>query len=160
MNQTLVAFFSQSGNTRQMAEKIAKMANADCYEIVPQTPYTGSYAAVMDQAKREIGERYCPPLAGTLPDVSGYDTVLLGTPNWWNTIAPPLATFLKSVDLSGKTVAVFCTHGGGGSGRIERAIKALCPNARYLPALSIYGDTVRDEEIHNWLDELSAYHDV
>ena len=57
-------------------------------------------------------------------------------------------------------MAVFCTHGGGGSGRIERAIKALCPNARYLPALSIYGDTVRDEEIHNWLDELSAYHDV
>jgi hypothetical protein len=66
-------------------------------------------------------------------------TVFIGSPNWWDTIAPPVATFLSEYDLSGKTIVPFCTHGGGGLGRIGRDIARLCSQSTVLSSFEIYG---------------------
>ena len=135
----LVAYFSRSGNTRKIANLIQQEVGGTIHEIRPQDPYPSSYDAVVDQAKIEIRTGYRPPLQSTLYHIESYDTVFVGSPNWWNTIAPPVATFLSEYDLSGKTIVPFCTHGGGGLGRIGRDIAKLCPQSTVLSSFEIYG---------------------
>ena len=86
--KVLVAYFSHSGNTREMARQIAEATNGDLFEIVPQSAYPAQYDAVTAQAKREIGRGYRPALKGRLPDIGAYDVVFVGSPCWWGTVAP------------------------------------------------------------------------
>ena len=81
--KVLVAYFSHSGNTREMARQIAEATNGDLFEIVPQSAYPAQYDAVMAQAKREIGRGYRPALKGRLPDIGAYDVIFVGSPCWW-----------------------------------------------------------------------------
>jgi len=78
--KVLVAYFSHSGNTREMARQIAEATNGDLFEIVPQSAYPAQYDAVMAQAKREIGRGYRPALKGRLPDIGAYDVIFVGSP--------------------------------------------------------------------------------
>ena len=135
----LVAYFSRSGNTRLIAGLIHQEVGGTLHEIQPQEPYPDSYQATVDQAKKEIRAEYRPALQSTLGHLESYDTIFVGSPNWWDTIAPPVATFLSEYDLSGKTVVPFCTHGGGGLGRIGRDIARLCPQSTVLSSFEIYG---------------------
>ena len=80
-------------------------------------------------------------------------TILLGTPNWFNTLAPPVAAFLAANDFSGKTIAAFCTHGGGGLGRITGDVRKLGTGATMLSSLELYGRDAADagRRIDAWL---------
>ena len=80
-------------------------------------------------------------------------TILLGTPNWLNTLAPPVAAFLAANDFSGKTIAAFCTHGGGGLGRITGDVRKLGTGATVLSSLELYGRDAADagRKIDAWL---------
>jgi flavodoxin len=135
----LVAYFSRSGNTRKIANLIHQQVGGTLHKIQPEEPYPDSYNATVDQAKVEIQAGYKPALRSKLDDIESYDTVFAGSPNWWNTIAPPVATFLSQHDLSGKTIVPFCTHGGGGSGRVGRDIANLCPQSAVPSSFEIYG---------------------
>jgi flavodoxin len=135
----LVVYYSRSGNTRKIANLIQQEVGGTIHEIRPQDPYPSSYDAVVDQAKIEIQMGYRPALQSILDHIESYDTVFVGSPNWWNTIAPPVATFLSEYDLSGKIVVPFCTHGGGGLGQIGRDIARLCPQSTVLSSFEIYG---------------------
>jgi flavodoxin len=135
----LVAYFSRSGNTRRIAYLIHQQVGGTLHEIQPEEPYPDSYNATVDQAKKEIQAGYRPALRSTLDDIESYDTVFVGSPNWWNTIAPPVATFLSENDLLAKTIVPFCTHGGGGLGRIGQDIARLCPQSTVLSSFEIYG---------------------
>jgi len=137
--QNLIVYYSRSGNTRKIAGLIQQEVGGTLHEIQPEAPYPRSYDATVDQAKREIQAGYKPALKSDLDSVEAYDTVFVGSPNWWNTIAPPVATFLSEHDLSGKTVVPFCTHGGGGLGRIGQDIARLCPQSTILSSFEIYG---------------------
>ena len=137
--QCLIVCYSRSGNTRKIADLIQQEVGGTLHEIEPETPYPRSYDATGDQAKREIQAGYRPALQAALADVESYDTVFVGSPNWRNTIAPPVATFLSEHDLSGKTIAPFCTHGGGGLGRVGEEIARLCPESTVLRSFHIYG---------------------
>ena len=148
--KTLVAYYSHSGNTRRLAKAVQEATGGDLVELAPAEPYPADYDTVVAQAKREIAKGFRPALAKPV-DASGYDAVIVGTPNWWSTMAPPVATFLESADLSGKAVSVFCTHGGGGSGRIERDAAKLCPDADRLPGFSTYGRTFTKSQVEKWL---------
>ena len=110
--KVLVAYFSHSGNTRAVAERIAAATGADLFEIVPQKPYPAEYRAVVDQARREIAADYRPALKTDLPDAGRYDVIYIGSPCWWSTVAPPVATFLAAHDFTGKTLIPFMTHEG------------------------------------------------
>jgi len=95
---------------------------------------------VVEQAKKEIQAGYHPAIKTQIPNLDAYDTIFVGSPNWWSTIAPPIATFLMQKDMSSKTIVPFCTHGGGGMARVAQDIEKLCPNASVLDGFEIYGD--------------------
>jgi len=138
-NSILIAYYSWSGNTRSIAEQIHCLVGGELFEIQPAKPYPNDYNACVKQARREIEAGYKPPLAATCVDMESCDLIFLGSPNWWSTIAPPVATFLDSTSLSGRTIAPFCSHGGGGAGRIENDIAKLCPTSLLREGLFLYG---------------------
>jgi flavodoxin len=156
--RNLIAYFTRSGNTRRIANLIQQEVGATLHQIQPEVPYPSAYDAVVEQAKVEIQAGYRPALRSTLDDIESYDTVFVGSPNWWNTIAPPVATFLSEYDLSGKTIVPFCTHGGGGLGRIGRDIAELCPHSTVLSSLEIYGSGRGNAQarVSAWLSELGV----
>jgi flavodoxin len=152
----LVVYFTRSGNTRKIASLIQQEVGGTMHEIQPEVPYPSSYNAVVDQAKEEIQAGYKPALRSTLDQIQSYDTVFVGSPNWWSTIAPPVATFLSEHDLSGKTIVPFCTHGGGGLGRIGRDVAKLCPQSTVLSSFEIYGSGGMDAQarVRAWLSKV------
>lgn len=89
-----------------------------------------------------------------MPDMSVYDTVFIGTPNWWSSIAPPVVSFIEQVDLTGKTIVPFCSNGGGGLGKIDEELQQLIHDAVIKPGYSIYGSSIKRGQIDNWIKEL------
>lgn len=153
--QVLTAYFSHSGNTRAFAREIHNMAGGDIFEIVPATPYAAEYDTVVDQARKELDSGFIPRLKTTVADMDSCTLVLLGYPNWWGTVPRPVAAFLTGYDFAGKTVAPFCTHGGGGIGRSVADIRNLCPKSTVPDGLALPGgsvDRARDA-IARWLME-------
>lgn len=152
----LVVYYSWGGNTRNMATQIKEATGADIFEIVPEQAYPKDYNACVDQAKKEINANFRPPLKSKPADISKYDVVFVGSPNWWSTIAPPVATFLSTYNLSGKTVVPFITHEGSRMGRSVTDIRKLCPNSTILEGLPVRGSYVKDaqDDIREWLRNL------
>ena len=116
----LVVYFSATGTTKGVAEKLAEGLSADLYEIVPEEPYTDADLNYNDRSSRtsvETDDPACrPAIAGELPDLTGYDTVLIGYPIWWGDVPRIVSNFVEQVDLADKTVAVFFTSGSSGLG--------------------------------------------
>lgn len=110
----LVAYYSYSGNTKEVAEAIHNNVGGDIFEIKTEGSYPEEYRPMTMQAKKEIQDGYRPKLTTAVADMAQYDVVFIGSPNWWGTITPQVSSFLDSYDLSGKKVIPFVTHGGGG----------------------------------------------
>ena len=155
MSNKLVVYYTHSGNTEKIARIIAAQAGADLLEIQPVSAYPCEYDAVVAQAKQEISTNFRPELQPYAEIASNYDTFFIGSPNWWSTIAPPIASFLEQQDFSGKRVAPFCTHGGGGMAGLERDTLALCPGAQNCAGIALYDDGGADAEgkIAAWLGQ-------
>jgi flavodoxin len=150
--RVLVAYYTHSGNTEALAQAVARATGGTLFKIEPEAPYPRAYNAVVEQAKREIRANHRPPLKGDI-DVAAYDAVFVGTPNWWSTVAPPVATFLSRHSFGGARVFPFLTHGGGGEARIARDVKSLCPDADVSEPLAVYGGEGGglDAKVEAWL---------
>jgi flavodoxin len=87
-----------------------------------------------------------------------YNVIFLGYPNWWASIPMPIASFLKGYDFAGKTIAPFCSHGGGRLGQSVTAIAKLCPQARILEALSVHysGGSSLGDDVTEWLGKIGV----
>lgn len=142
-NNTLVAYFSHSGNTRVIANQIHKSVCDDIFEIVTVDPYPSDYDDVVEQARKELREEYRPKLKTKVENMESYNVVFVGYPNWWGTIPMPVATFLSEYDFSGKTIVPFCTHEGSRLGRTVTEIKKLCPRSTILDGLAVRGRDVK-----------------
>lgn len=92
----LIAYFTYSGNTRTIANLIHNAIGGITFEVQPEVPYPNLYNAVVEQAKKEINTGYKPALKTDLDSTEAYDTIFIGSPNWWSTIAPLIATFLSA----------------------------------------------------------------
>ena len=116
----LVVYFSATGTTRGVAEKLAEGLSADLYEIVPDEPYTDADLNYNDSRSRtsiETDDPTCrPAIAGELPDLTAYDTIFIGYPIWWGDTPRIVSNFVEHVDLADKTMAVFFTSGSSGLG--------------------------------------------
>lgn len=154
---TLIAYFSYTGHTKGIARQIQALTGGDLFEIRPAAPYSQDYDTAERQGRKETRDGVRPPLAEAAPDLSRYDAVLLGTPNWFNTVAPPVVTFLAENDFTGKPIALFCTNGGGGLGHIPADIKTLCKDAKLLDSLNLYedGGAGAQAKISDWLKKNS-----
>ena len=133
MSKKLVAYFSASGVTKSYAEKLAKAADADLFEIKPAVPYTKADLDWMDKNSRSTVEMKNPDsrpeIAEKLKDMEKYDTVFLGFPIWWYVAPTIVDTFLESYDFSNKTIIPFATSGGSGMGKTSDVLRKVCPDA-------------------------------
>lgn len=135
MANILVTYFSASGVTARTAKEVAGILNADLYEIAPRHKYTSADLDWMNKRSRSTVEMQDPDarpeLLHEVPDLTGYDTILVGFPVWWYTAPRIINTFLESADYSGKRIYAFATSGGSG---VDKCVKDL---QRTYPALDI-----------------------
>ena len=152
----LVAYFSHSGNTREIASQIHKSVDGGIFEIKSVKPYPNDYDAVVKQAKQELDSGYKPALKTKVENIKSYDLVFIGYPNWCSTIPAPVRTFLSEYDFSEKTIVPFCTHGGSGLGRSVTDISQLCPKSTLLDDLAIWGRDVNtaQNKVSEWLRKI------
>lgn len=129
MSKILVAYFSASGVTKNAAEKLAKAANADLFEIKPVRPYTDADLNWMDKKSRstiemnDLSSR--PEIAEKCENMGSYDVVFVGFPIWWYVEPRIIDTFLESYDFSEKTVISFATSGSSGLGKTAENFKKI-----------------------------------
>lgn len=152
-NNILIAYFSYTGNTRKIAEQIQNIIGGNLFEVEPEQGYSNDYNECETKANKEVKEGYRPKLAVECKNIDYYDIVFIGTPNWFNTMAPPVATFLYENNMSGKTIIPFCTNGGGGLGHVVSDIRTFCNDSNILNPLEIYesGGKNSESEIIKWL---------
>lgn len=160
---TLVVYFSHSGNTRFLAETIHRQVGGDLVELKTVNPYPEAYDPVVDQAKREQQDNARPRLAGKVQNMDSYSTIYIGYPNWWGTMPMAMFTFFEEYDLSGKIIIPFCTHEGSSLGRSVTDMKKLAPQATILDGLAIRGRSVKSQsaqtDIDDWLAKLRMSND-
>ena len=131
----LIVFFSASGITRQRAEELKAKTDSDIYEIIPESVYTNADRDWRNKKSRSSVEMQDktsrPEIKGELPDVSGYDVIYIGFPIWWGVAPRIVNTFIESEDLRGKTIVVFATSGGSGSGHAVEDLKRNYPELSF-----------------------------
>jgi formylglycine-generating enzyme required for sulfatase activity/flavodoxin len=149
----LIAYFSWGGNTRGIAEEIQRQTGAELFEIELVTPYSTDYNTVLEQAQQDQNAQARPELSSHVADMSQYDTIILGYPNWWASIPMPIASFLEEYDFAGKTILPFCSHGGGRFGQSLTAITKLVPDAVLGEGLAISysGGSGMPDDVAAWL---------
>lgn len=144
--KTLVAYFSYSGTTKNVAAALSEKTGADLFEIVPKNEYSNVYS----QSNREIWMGAKPELAQTISDIADYDIVFVGYPVWWHATPAPVNTFLESYNMSGKLIIPFCTSG-------ESDIEETMPTfLNSCAGMAVYGGKRIGSigEIDGWLQEL------
>lgn len=152
--KVLIAYFSQTGNTDGLAQIIHDMSGADIVRIERATPYSSSsngpvlYGEALDELRAEA-----TPAIKDYPDLSQYDTILLGYCNWWSSIPASIRTLLTENDLSGKTIVPFCSMGGGHFGQTISAIAKYAPNSTIKEGLEVSYSSYDRAEIQAWLTE-------
>lgn len=135
--KVLVLYYSQTSNTRGVAQEIATRLNADIEEIVPVQAYDGDFQATIDRCMKDREQGVTPEIKPLGTDVTAYDVIFIGYPVWFGTFAPPVATFLDQVDLSGKKVVPFCTFGSGGMESSTKDLATKQPRAEILPGYGV-----------------------
>ena len=157
MSRKLVAFFSASGVTAALAQRLSRAAGADLFEIKPTVPYTSADLDWTNASSRSSVEMKNPAsrpeIAEKLPSMADYDVVFLGFPIWWYVAPTIINTFLESYDFSGKTIVLFATSGGSPMGRTLEILRPLCnASVKWLPAKMLNGAT--DSDLNAWLKSL------
>lgn len=145
------------GNTQYVANVIQENTGADIFRIEPKTPYTTDHDALVDLASEEQANDARPELLENVENIEQYDTIFLGYPNWWGDMPIILYTFLEGVDLSGKTIIPFNTHGGSGFSSTISTIAKLQPNATVNEeGFTVSRNNVQEAEsdIVSWLEGL------
>lgn len=156
LGKVLVVYYSLTGHTKEIADKIQTMTNADIFRLEPAEPFpTGAklHLTVKEQLKTK---KY--PALKQLPDLTGYDVVFVGAPAWWYTAATPVLSFLEQADFQGAKVAFFSTQGSN-RGTFLPDVTALTKNAEILPDASFNNmgkeyDAAVDAKIADWINGL------
>lgn len=165
----LIVYLSRTNNTKAVAEIIHKNVGGTLVALELQTPYPANYQAQVQQVVRENETGFLPPLKTKIDSIQNYDVVFVGFPTWDMKMPPPMKSFLKQYDLSGKTVVPFNTNAGYGVGSGFQTVKELCPNSKILDGYETKGGVERDgvkfviegkkgkqveTEVEDWLKKL------
>lgn len=159
-NDALIVYFSATGNTEELAYKIADVTGSDIYEIVPEDPYTSedlNYSDDSCRANQEMNDPDArPAIAGGIENIDEYSTIILGYPIWWGTMPRIINTFLDTYDLSGKTILPFCTSGSSGISASVSALRNMCIQSDVTEGFRGTSLTT-SAQIQNWLDSNGFY---
>ncbi len=156
--KVLVVYFSATGTTKGVAEKIAKLTGADLYEIVPAEPYSDADLNWNDSKSRTTKEQndktVRPEIAGEKVDLSAYRTVYIGFPIWWGEEPRIMDTFAESYEFDGITLVPFCTSSSSGIGRSGKNMEALSGSGTWLEGRRFAG-SVSEADLQAWIDGLN-----
>lgn len=155
-SNTLIAYFTRSGNTKVIAGTLQRALGADLFEIRPARAYPEDYEETVAQATRERESGYEPPLESEVPGIAAYDTIFLGSPTWGGTAPPVIRSFLNTHDLNGKIIRPFITHGGYGVGDVLSIIAEHATGAQVATPFVMEADQERRtlSQVRGWLDEI------
>jgi flavodoxin len=135
----LIVYLSRTNNTKAIAEIIQKNTKGTLVALELEKPYPENYMATVQQVVRENESGYLPPLKTKIDSIQNYDVMFVGFPTWGMKLPPPMKSFLKQYDLSGKTIVPFNTNDGYGIGSSFDTVKELCSNSKILEGFSIKG---------------------
>ena len=155
MSNILVAYFTaEGGNTAKLAERIAKAAGADLFEIKPETPYTEAdlrWTNPLARCNREKLGKKDVPVAGTVENWADYDTVLIGFPIWYYAAPNIIQTFVKQYDFTGKHIALFATSGSSGIGKTAEKLTPYLNGKGTLTDAKRFDTAAPDDEIQTFV---------
>ena len=159
MERKIIIYFTYTGNTKKIAEKIKEKLNCDIIEIKTVIPYSKDYDTVVNDEQNSESSNHLPEIQNLNIDLSNYDEIILGTPVWWYRPVPAIRTFLTQNDLSGKIIKPYATNAGW-LGKTFKEIKALCTNSEVSDGMNIvfesYSDKLvtKENDIMNWINTL------
>ena len=153
MSKSLVAYFSASGVTAKLSERLAKAIGADLFEIKPEVPYTDADLNWQDKNSRssvEMNDRKSrPSISSRVENMSQYDVIFIGFPVWWYREPSIIDTFAESYDFGGKTIVPFATSGGSGIGESGKNIGELATDAHVYSG-ERFKTNASEEELKEW----------
>jgi flavodoxin len=142
--KVLIVYLSRTNNTKVLAETIHRYVGGDLVRLELQEPYPKNYEQIVHQVARENETGFLPPLRTRIRDIANYDVIFVGFPTWGMQLPPPIKSFLKQYDLSGKKVVPFNSNGGYGLGTSFQTVRELCPKSQVLEGYSVKGGSERD----------------
>jgi len=153
--------WSETHNTKVVAEMLQEKTGADIKLIEMVTPYPNDFGSVMQLGQRDLAQPKAPAIKEMDIDIAQYDPIYVGTPIWFSTYAPPVRTFLQSYDLKGKKVALFCTHGQGNPATFTylRDAKAAVPEISFFDEVFAFKGTDAKNAgsaLDAWIEKVSA----
>jgi flavodoxin len=159
MSKTLVAYFSASGVTKKLAENLSEAANADLFEIKPETPYSKADLDWTNKTSRSTIEMNDPAsrpaIAKKLGNMDAYDTVFVGFPIWWYVAPKIINTFLESYDFSGKTIVPFATSGSSGMGKTVEKLRPSCSDKATWKDGKLLKSSADKKTLATWIESLN-----
>ena len=133
----LVLYYSETGNTKTVAEELQRQLQADIECIEAVTPYSGNFQETIQRGQREMQSGELPALKPLKSKLADYDVIFLGYPIWFGTYANPIATLVRDNDFAGKTIVPFCTFGSGGLNTSTDALIKALPKAKILAGYGV-----------------------
>ncbi|MCD8028142.1 MAG: NAD(P)H-dependent oxidoreductase [Erysipelotrichaceae bacterium] len=157
MSKIIVAYFSATGTTKNVAEKLAKVVDCDLFEIVPKEKYTSADLNWQNPKSRSSYEmkdnpNFRPSISSHVNNIDQYDTIFLGFPIWWYVAPTIINTFLESYDLSNKKIVVFATSGSSGLGNTIKKLQEST-NAAFVSGARLNA-SISKTELQNWVKTL------
>ena len=157
MSKQLVTYFSASGVTAKVAEKLAAVTEADLFEIKPVEPYTEKDLKWTNPLarcnKEKIGKKDIP-ISNRIDNIDDYNVIFVGFPIWYYSAPNIIVTFLKSYDFAGKKIALFATSGGSDIGKTADKIKPLVPGTLNIVAAKLFQPDASEEELRRWAESV------
>lgn len=166
----LIVYLTRTNNTKAIAEIIHTKVGGTLVGLELQNPYPDNYRATVEQVAKENETGFLPPLKTKIENIEKFDLIFVGAPTWGMQLPPPMKSFLRQYDFSGKTIVPFNTNGGYGVGSSFDTIREICANSTVLEGFSIKGGVERDgilfvmegekeeqaqEEVDKWLRKLN-----
>ena len=158
MSTQLVAYFSATGTTARVAERLASTLDADLHEIVPATPYSTADLDWRDASSRssvEMADRSSrPAIAGEAANIAGYERIWLGFPIWWYREPSLIDTFLEAHDFAGKSIVLFATSGSSGFGQTATEVAGHVGASATIEEGTVLTASSAEADLEAWLASL------
>lgn len=145
--KVLIVYLSRTNNTRALADIIHKHVGGSLVALELEKPYPANYRVTVEQVAKENETGFLPPLKTKIDNIQTYDIVFVGFPTWGMQLPPPMKSFLRQYDFSGKTIIPFNSNGGYGIGSTFQTVKELCPNSNILEGFTMRGGSERDGQL-------------
>lgn len=154
--KSAIVFYSMEGNTRTIANQIAKTVNGDLFEITSKKQLPTKGLAKYFWGGKSVMFNEIPEIEVALIDFSQYDVIYIGTPIWVSTMAPPLRAWCERNKIENKKIALFCTHGGGKFVKYVEAMKKYYPDNTFTSVLDVHEKNILSsgQIVYNWCSSI------